>query len=514
MEESNAPRYLGRPVARAVLLGLAGILAALEEGVWRAPAIYLLPGSVPSLWLTRGLALALGTAAAALAWHRRWSARALSAALGALSAALAISGPAWFVGFRSAELATWLALAAPISIAVVAGVSLASGARVLGSAARSLEVVSYAVHPLRGALALLSLVLGVALAARLGPWRSAAWLGLGVALLGLYLPQVLRFLYGRAPTAFDALTTSPGVILTVASLATAHYCLPGADLGRYPGDVVFASHGPGRYAVSSVQQSFEVYRGRVLRIASVDAKRYGECLVHPALALAPHRERVLVLGTSDGIVEREVLAYPDVAHVVSISDDDALAELALHNAFFDQLSQGALRSPRVTRRVAEPLPWLAHSTDEFDVIIMDLPDPSDFAQGKNYTRFFYETVRSHLSPGGIVVTQATSSAASPASFSTIVATLRSAGFRVHPYAAPIPTLGEWGFVLGSLEPLLHTPSSAVAIRVLGRTSYVDARRIELLLGAPPDYDLDAAFNTLDQQPVVEQLSLERHARGL
>ena len=186
----------------------------------------------------------------------------------------------------------------------------------------------------------------------------------------------------------------------------------------------------------------------------------------------------------------------------------------MHNAFFDQLSQGALRSPRVTRIVAEPLPWLLHSSDEFGVILVDLPDPSDFAQGKNYTRFFYEAVRAHLSPGGVMITQATSSAASPASFSSIVATVRSAGFRVSPYAAPIPTLGEWGFVLGSLEPLSRASLAANVSRVLARTSYVDARRIDLLLSTPPAYDRDAEISTLDQQPVVEQLTIERHARGL
>jgi len=84
---------------------------------------------------------------------------------------------------------------------------------------------------------------------------------------------------------------------------------------------------------------------------------------------------------------------------------------------------------------------------------------------------------------------------------------------VSSYAAPIPTLGEWGFVLGSLEALPESIPEAVQ-SVLARSSYVDAARLALLLEAPPPIDQQAELSTLDQQPLIERLSLERHARGL
>ena len=44
-----------------------------------------------------------------------------------------------------------------------------------------------------------------------------------------------------------------------------------------------------------------------LQFSTVDEHRYHEALVHPAMALAARRERVLVLGGGDGMAVREIL---------------------------------------------------------------------------------------------------------------------------------------------------------------------------------------------------------------
>lgn len=507
MAESN-------PLAFALAAGLFTALAAVEEGALRAPTLHLLPGSTPSLAATRAVAALGGGAALWLGFRLARDERWLGWSLAALSVALAANGPAWFIGFRSSNAAL-LAFAAPLAVCSAVGLVLGAGARTLGAAARSLEVVGYVVHPFRALLGLALLVLGVALGARLGAWRSAALLSVWVAGLGLFSGHLRQFLYGRASTRGELGAPFIGIVLGLGSLGGAEWALPRSELGRYPGEVVYASAGPAHYAVSSVQRSFEVYRGNVLRIASVDAKRYAECLVHPALGLAKRRERVLLLGASDGIVEREILRYGDVRELTTLTDDPALAELALGNAFFAELGASSLRSPRVRRVTAEPLPWLAASHAEFDAIIVDLPDPSDFSQGKNYTRYFYRALRERLAPGGLFVSQATSSASSPGTFSSIARTIASAGFRVRSYAAPIPTLGEWGFVIGSLEPLPEPSLLSDAVqRVLAHSSYVDGARLGLLLAAPPPIDEQAEISTLEQQPLIERLTIERHARGL
>ena len=44
----------------------------------------------------------------------------------------------------------------------------------------------------------------------------------------------------------------------------------------------------------------------------------------------------------------------------------------------------------------------------FDVIVIDFPDPSNFALGKLYTASFYQLVDQHLAASGYAVVQTTS----------------------------------------------------------------------------------------------------------
>jgi len=512
---SEREPHAGLPLARFLGFGAGLALAALDESVLRQPAAYLLPGVEPSLALARTAALACGVGLACLGWQLRLGLRALSLTIAATSIALAVAGPAWYASFEHRTVAWLVGLAVPASVAGLLGLTLGAGGRSLRREAHALEVIRYAIQPFRLLLAMGLLVAGAALGGRLGAWRSSAWLAAGFAVLGLSLPSLRHYLFGTRQTPWEFAPPALGLSLSLASLGFAQVSLPNDELARYPGEVVFSSHGAGQYVVSTVQQSFEIYRGDVLRIASVDAKRYAECLVHPALALSARRARVLVLGTGDGLAERELLAYPDVLHITTLSDDLSLATLARNNAYFSTMSGDSLGSPRVRLIESEALPWLASHTDEFDVIIVDLPDPSDYRQGKNYTHYFYEQLALHLAPGGVFVSQATSSAASKSSFSSIAASVESAGFLVHGYRAGIPTLGEWGFVLGSRLPLWRVNSlSPLSRNVLSSTSYVTARQLELMLGAPPARDSSAQGNTLAEQPVVDLLNEERRARGL
>ncbi|MET0793886.1 MAG: hypothetical protein ABW061_20370, partial [Polyangiaceae bacterium] len=384
MANSRPTAVAGLPLARFCCALGAVTLVALEEGVGRQPAAYLVPGTTPSLALTRGLAL-LGLAfATALAWRQRAGFCTLSWGISGLASSLAVASAGWFLSFGGGHAAA-LALVLPLISAVACGVILGAAARALAPPARELGVLQYAIHPLRAACALVLLVACAALGAHLGAWRSAALLGAVASGLALYVPTLQRDLYGRAGSGWAAWSGAGALALCVASTGVAHVRLPSSALGRYPGEIVFTSHGPGQYVVSSVQQSFELYRGNVLRLASVDAKRYAECLVQPALALAPQRRSVLILGTADGSAEREVLAYPDVAQLTTVTDDPSLADLAKNNVFFRTASADALHSPRLTLVEAEALVWLTRHPALFDVIVVDLPDPSDYVQGKNYT---------------------------------------------------------------------------------------------------------------------------------
>jgi len=220
-----------------------------------------------------------------------------------------------------------------------------------------------------------------------------------------------------------------------------------------------------------------------LQLCSTDEARYHESLVHPAMALARTRSRVLILGGGDGCALREVLKYPDVEMVSLVDLDPAMTTLAathpllvrLNGHAFDnarvttltgsgvspgdfcQIYQGASgrrRKPADVRHVAE-VRVMNLDADKFleqvkglwDVIIVDMPDPSTPELTKLYAREFYLKVRHRLAKTGIVSVQATSPYLAKESYLCIGRTLAAAGFSILPYHENVPSFGDWGWFL-------------------------------------------------------------------
>jgi spermidine synthase len=99
-----------------------------------------------------------------------------------------------------------------------------------------------------------------------------------------------------------------------------------------------------------------------------------------------------------------------------------------------------------------------------------------------YSLSFYEMVRRHLIRGGAAVTQATSPYFSARAFRCILKTMGAAGFSVAPYHNQVPTMGEWGWVVGirsdEADPsllkqrLMATGFSGIGTRFLNRDAMV------------------------------------------
>ncbi|MCP3957831.1 MAG: polyamine aminopropyltransferase [bacterium] len=184
------------------------------------------------------------------------------------------------------------------------------------------------------------------------------------------------------------------------------------------------------------------------QFSSYDEERYHEPLVHPALAVAAGRSRVLLLGAGDGLAARDVLEHRQVELVRLVELDPVMTELARTHPVLLELNGGVLDDPRVEVVHGDAYAFLLADDSFYDIIIIDLPDPRTVALARLYSRQFYELAARHLGPGGVLVTQATSPFFSRRAFLSILATVRAAGLVAVPYHNHIPTLGEWGWVLG------------------------------------------------------------------
>ncbi|MEL6925865.1 MAG: hypothetical protein AAFO94_17620, partial [Bacteroidota bacterium] len=94
--------------------------------------------------------------------------------------------------------------------------------------------------------------------------------------------------------------------------------------------------------------------------------------------------------------------------------------------------------------------FLKRTDEQYDIILSDLPDPSNESVARLYSTFFFKLVRSKLSRHGIFATQATSPFHTRQAFWCIYESLKASDFaEVQPYHTYVPSFGDWGFVMAS-----------------------------------------------------------------
>lgn len=256
-----------------------------------------------------------------------------------------------------------------------------------------------------------------------------------------------------------------------------------------------------RIVLTEAKSGFSLYLDGNLQFSSVDEYRYHEALVHPALVASRTRKNVLVLGGGDGLAVREILRHADVETVTLVDLDPGMTDLARDLPALRALNRGSLSDPRVTVVNDDAMAWIAERRpnvlERFDAVIVDFPDPNNFALGKLYTVRFYRLLRERLAPGAVVAIQSTSPLVARKSFWCVVRSVEAAGLHARPYHAFVPSFGEWGFVLASTEEVAAPTHAPPGLRWLD-----DASMANLFAIAPDMAPLPVETNRLNNQMLV------------
>ena len=261
-----------------------------------------------------------------------------------------------------------------------------------------------------------------------------------------------------------ALACAMSLAVLAAGFAGAERITTLAEDKFYQDRVVFTAASPyQRIVVTLGRGGHRLFLNGNLQFAQTDEYRYHEALVHPVMAAyaagivgnasgvgAP--KKVAVLGGGDGMAVREILKYPGVESITLVELDPAMTRLFSEQPTLTQLNGESLKSPKVKIINTDAFQWLEKTTDTFDIIVVDFPDPTNFNIGKLYTNSFYALLDQRLSASGYAVIQTTSPLVARQSFWTVVQTIESVGLTATPYHANVPSFGEWGYVIASHRP--------------------------------------------------------------
>lgn len=207
-----------------------------------------------------------------------------------------------------------------------------------------------------------------------------------------------------------------------------------------------------------------------IQSAELDEAIYHEHLVHPILNAQAHipRKKILIVGGGEAATAREALKWSEesVAEVYWVDIDGALVELCRrHLGWADD---AVYNNPRLHFYAQDIRSFLAQCEIQFDVIVLDLPDPDvdallesdpDEANYSLYGRRFFQILKEHLTEQGAIVSH--TGPISPGGDSMArrpgltwiqnKAREQSLGSG-HAYHVTIPSFqGEWGFWM-SVQP--------------------------------------------------------------
>jgi len=200
-----------------------------------------------------------------------------------------------------------------------------------------------------------------------------------------------------------------------------------------------------------------------LQFSSSDEQIYHSYLVTPALAGSARQDNILIIGGGDGLALRDVLTWQP-KQVTLIDLDKALIELfkkpeqTLSPSLAQQintLTANSLNQSNVNLIYDDAfiaIDKLLQRNEHYDVIIVDLPDPSHPDLNKLYSVNFYARLNQLLAGDGLMAIQSTSPYHAKNAFISIGKTVNAAGFiHVEQYHDNVPSFGEWGWTIAAKQ---------------------------------------------------------------
>jgi spermidine synthase len=188
---------------------------------------------------------------------------------------------------------------------------------------------------------------------------------------------------------------------------------------------------------------------------------YHEALFVPALLLVRRVDRVLVIGSSEGVVSQLALAA-GATLVDHVDIDREAVELCAEHLPYGY-SPAELDGP-ARLHYTDGWEFVATATERYDIVVIDLPDehPGPAQHNRLYQVDFLTRCRALLAPGGVVAAQA----GCPTLWRN--ATLAESWHRFHEAFPSVVYFGsdehEWAFLFGLAEPV-EQPTELMAERL-------------------------------------------------
>jgi len=227
---------------------------------------------------------------------------------------------------------------------------------------------------------------------------AAAWCNVLAGALIYVRPPNRRFAYRLALVAVSSLTAVVFFAAPRMNERTVSLRFPGQDV------VVSRNSIHGNIAVTRVLDQFNFYENGLL-LASSEDRMLNEYLIHPPLLMHPAPRRILLLGGGlSGALAELLKHHPE--HVDYVELDPGL--IATVEPCLPAGPRDALADPRVRLIHTDARLFVkqqAAAGTAYDVVVVNLPNPSTALINRFYTREFFAELRRIVRTDALVVSR-------------------------------------------------------------------------------------------------------------
>lgn len=199
--------------------------------------------------------------------------------------------------------------------------------------------------------------------------------------------------------------------------------------------------------VESLEYGRVLFLDGTFQTTEKDEFIYHEMITHVGLFSLPEPQNVLIIGGGDGGTLREVLKHKCIKKATLVEIDEEVVNVSKkYLPFYESFKD----DKRFEVIIGDGINYVKSRKGDFDLIIVDSPDPVGPARGL-FTEEFYQDCFNAINDTGMVVAQSES----PYLHLELIKELSSIIRKVFPlyslYLAPIPTYpsGLWSFSVGS-----------------------------------------------------------------
>jgi spermidine synthase len=128
--------------------------------------------------------------------------------------------------------------------------------------------------------------------------------------------------------------------------------------------------------------------------------RLQKMLAHLPALVHPNPQSVLVVGFGAGVTAGSFLNYPSVTRLVICEIEPLIP--AVVSTWFVKENNNVAKDPRTQIYFDDARSYVLTSDEQFDVITSDPINPWVKGAASLYTREYFESVKAHLKPGGVV----------------------------------------------------------------------------------------------------------------